>query len=358
MPDHAKKLTHKALLKADQDVQEAASVANLTYVSNNNSGITRTKKGNNYIYYTGNKQLKDKQQLERIRKLAIPPSWTDVWICKSPNGHIQATGLDLKGRKQYRYHSKWNELKNATKFHRLYEFGKTLPGLRKRVKKDIAKKELSRKKVLATAIDLMDKTYIRVGNNGYEKMNGSYGLTTLKDRHVNISKDKIIFSFTGKKGIDHTIRLKDKRLASIVKQCRDIPGKTLFQYYSPDGEQKAIDSGMVNDYIKQATGIEFSAKDFRTWAGSVQAVEYLRSEKNLEELEGKKIVSAMLDEVSEKLGNTRNVCKKYYVHPELISLCEENAINTDMLKANKKEGTDSFSAGENILMCLLKKTIK
>jgi DNA topoisomerase-1 len=273
-------------------------------------------------------------------------------------GHIQATGLDLKNRKQYRYHHKWNELRNETKFHRLYEFGKTLPGLRKKIKKDIAIKDLSREKVLATAINLMDKTYIRVGNNGYEKMNGSYGLTTLKDKHVDIRQDKIVFSFTGKKGIDHTIKLKDRKLASIVKQCRDIPGKTLFQYYDEQGEQKAIDSGMVNNYIRGATGVEFSAKDFRTWAGSVQAIEYFCDQDNLPKgFNGKKVAVEMLDSVSEKLGNTRSVCKKYYVHPLLISLCEENKLTPGLLKNGNKKGNNSFTKCENILMNLLKKNI-
>jgi DNA topoisomerase I len=358
MPGKNKKLTHKTLLKADRNSQEAASAARLSYVNNNREGITRVKKGKNYVYYFGNRQVRKKQDLERIRKLAIPPSWKDVWICKSPNGHIQATGLDLKNRKQYRYHSKWNELKNTTKFHRLYEFGKTLPGLRKRIRKDSAAKDLQKEKVLATAIDLMDKTYIRIGSNGYEKMNGSYGLTTLKDRHVTISKDKILFSFTGKKGVAHRISLKNKRLARIVKDCKDIPGKTLFQYYDQQGKQHAIDSGMVNDYIKQITGEEFSAKDFRTWAGSVQAVEYLRSGQNDNNINGKKLAVDMLDAVSEKLGNTRNVCKKYYVHPRLISLCEEKTFKEEMLKGvGKKESSKSFTEGENILMCILRKGV-
>jgi DNA topoisomerase I len=349
--------SHAAFLKADGDPYEAASAANLIYVTDSNPGISRAGKGKKYTYLSGGKMIKDKQHLERIRKLAIPPSWKDVWICKSPNGHIQATGLDLKNRKQYRYHFKWNALRNETKFHRLYEFGKTLPQLRKKIKKDITQSCLTREKVLATAINLMDKTYIRVGNNGYEKMNGSYGLTTLKDRHVNITKDKIVFSFTGKKGIDHTILLKDRKLAGIVKQCREIPGKTLFQYYDQEGKQKAIDSGMVNSYIRESTGLEFSAKDFRTWAGSVQAVEYFRSDEKLLEQDGRKNVIAMLDSVSLKLGNTRTVCKKYYVHPQLIALCEENKLNPDMLKTVKKNGKDTFTTGEHILMCILKKSV-
>lgn len=351
------KLTHRALLKAERDARHAASMAALTYISSDSEGITREKRGKKFLYYLGKKQVRDKQQLERIRKLAIPPSWKNVWICKSPNGHIQATGTDLRERKQYRYHSKWNALRNETKFHKLFEFGKTLPKLRKKIRSDMKSRDLSRDKVLATAINLMDKTYIRIGNNGYEKMNGSYGLTTLKDKHVKFLNGGVAFSFTGKKGIDHSIQLKDRKLASIIKQCRDIPGKTLFQYYDEQGKQNTIDSGMVNSYIKEATSQEFSAKDFRTWAGSLQAVEYFRENPDIAEREDKKKATVeMISAVSEKLGNTAAVCKKYYIHPQLISLCEEGKITADLLKGRKK-GSESFTQTEDILMCILKKCI-
>jgi DNA topoisomerase-1 len=354
-----KKLSHAAFLKAAGDSRKAASAADLTYVCDQDSGITRKGSPGRFSYHIGNKKVTDKPVLERIKKLVIPPAWKNVWICRSPNGHIQATGTDIRGRKQYRYHPKWNSLRNETKFHRLYEFGKTLPILRKKVKKDIATKELNRDKVLATVINLMDKTYIRVGNNEYEKANGSYGLTTLKDKHVKLSKDKIVFSFTGKKGIDHTIPLKDKKLASIVKQCRDIPGKPLFQYYDSDGENKPIDSGMVNNYIKEATEDEFTAKDFRVWAGSLQALEYFRSNSKLLEQakDAKKTVVAMLDDVSKKLGNTRNVCRKYYVHPALITLCEENKLTPELFHLNGLAKNKTLSPGEYLLMRILRKSI-
>lgn len=341
-------------MKADRDARKAASAAHLIYVCDKDAGITRVKRGKGFAYQLEGKPVTDREQLERIRRLVIPPSWKNVWICRSPNGHIQATGLDLKSRKQYRYHARWNELRNETKFHRLYEFGKKLPALRRRIKKDVSNRQLNREKVLATVIDLMDKTYIRIGNNGYEKANGSYGLTTLKDKHVNISRGQIVFSFTGKKGVDHTIPLKNKRLAAIVKQCRDIPGKTLFQYYNEEGEKKAIDSGMVNNYIKEATGVEFSAKDFRTWAGSLQAVEYYLSQDITEGEDSRKTVVAMLDTVSEKLGNTRTVCKKYYIHPGVIALCEENKLPADQVNG---KGNAALTRGERVLMCILKKTI-
>jgi DNA topoisomerase-1 len=350
------KFSHRSLLKAERDARHAASVASLTYINSDCEGITRVARGKKFVYFTGRKQVRDKLQLERIRKLAIPPSWKDVWISKSTNGHIQATGTDLRGRKQYRYHAKWNALRNETKFHKLYEFGKTLPKLRKKIRRDMESKDLTRDKVLATAINLMDKTYIRIGNNGYEKMNGSYGLTTLKDKHVKIQNGSIDFSFTGKKGIDHSIRVKDRKLASIIKQCRDIPGKTLFQYYDREGKQHSIDSGMVNNYIKETTSMEFSAKDFRTWAGSLQAVEYFRENPEIAEREDKKkVVMELVNAVSEKLGNTPSICKKYYIHPQLIALCEEGKITADLLKEGKKAGSD-FTQGENILMCILKKS--
>ena len=337
------KLSHAKLLQAKHDPRKAAKVAHLVYVNERTPGFHRIKKGKGFVYVSGNKTVRDKKHLERIRKLAIPPSWRDVWICQSPNGHIQATGSDLKGRKQYRYHAEWNKLRNETKFHHLYEFGKLLPKLRRKIKRDIRAKKLSREKVLAAAIDLMEKTYIRVGNESYEKENGSYGLTTLKDQHVSIQKDELQVSFNGKKGVEHNISLRDKKLARIIKQCRDIPGKPLFQYYDEGNTRKAIDSSMLNNYIKEATAPEFTAKDIRTWAGSVQAIHFYLSNPGSS-------ATTMLDWVSEKLGNTRNVCKKYYIHPSLIALCEEKKQLPDYKKVN-----NGFSESEQLLMCLLKR---
>ena len=222
-------LSHKEFLKIDKDYSKAAKVADLVYVTDKQPGITRLKRAKGFVYIYDNKPLKDKMEKERIRKLAIPPAWTNVWICPHENGHIQATGLDIRGRKQYRYHSLWNTLRNQTKFHRLYEFGKILPSVRLKLEEDLAKKEPTEEKVIATVVSLMERTYIRIGSGEYEKLYGSYGLTTLKDNHVKVEGDKISFSFKGKKGIDHKITLKNKRLARMVQQCRDIPGKELFQ---------------------------------------------------------------------------------------------------------------------------------
>jgi DNA topoisomerase-1 len=342
----------------DKDHRKAAKTAQLTYVTNSTDGFSRHKRGKSFSYKKGNKLITNSQHLERIKKLAIPPSWTEVWICASPNGHIQATGIDLNGRKQYRYHAKWNELRNETKFHRMLDFGKVLPQVRKRIKKDISIKDMTAEKVVATAIRLMEQTYIRIGNNGYEKLYGSYGITTLKDRHVSIQKDRASFSFTGKKGIDHEITLKDKQLARILKQCRDIPGKELFQYYDIEGNRKGIDSGMVNSYIKEASGDDFSAKDFRTWAGSLQALEcFCVAKKPESAAEVQKTILNVLDEVSAKLGNSRNICKKYYVHPGLINLYEENKLMSflDNGHSFNSYNRTGLSGSEKILMRILKK---
>jgi len=289
--------------------------------------------------------------------LVIPPAWTNVWICSAANGHIQATGLDARQRKQYRYHPLWSQLRSETKFHRLYEFGKALPVLREKMEADSRKKELTRDKVLATVLSLMERTYIRVGNNEYERTNGSYGLTTLKNKHVSIHGDKIVFSFMGKKGIQQNITLRNKRLARIVSQCRDIPGKELFQYYDADGTRHSIDSGMVNQYIRDAVEMDFTAKDFRTWAGSLHALQAFRSMGEASTVtECKKNVVAALDIVAGKLGNTRTVCKKYYVHPGLIQLYEDN----QLVKYLDDPGTApadgaGLTAEEEILMKILGK---
>ena len=350
-------ISHRKHLIIDKNHREAAKTVNLTYYTSDSAGISRHKNRKGYDYKYKGKIVRDKSTLERIRKLAIPPSWSDVWICPSENGHLQATGFDLNKRKQYRYHSKWNDLRNETKFHRMYEFGKALPIIREKVHKDLAGQELNEQKVLATAINLMEQTYIRIGNSEYEKLYGSYGLTTLKDNHVTIKKEAILFSFKGKKGIEHTITLKNKKLARIVRQCRDLPGRTLFQYYSPDGERKSIDSGMVNSYIREAAHQDFSAKDFRTWAGTLEALDCISKLKDAKTVsEAKKNVLQVLDDVSAKLGNTRNICKKYYVHPGILRLYEENKLLKYVKNWGKKRThSKKLNPTEQLLMSVLKK---
>jgi DNA topoisomerase-1 len=354
-------LSHREFLKVHKNYEKAAEFVNLTYVKDTEPGITRLKKGKGFAYFFEEKPLKYKKEIERIKKLVIPPAWTNVWICLYENGHLQATGYDLKHRKQYLYHPLWQRLRNETKFHRLYEFGKALPQLRLKLEQDIAVKELTQQKVLATVISLMERTYIRVGNADYEKMYGSYGLTTLKDKHVNISGDKVIFSFKGKKGIYHNITLHNKKLARIVKECRDIPGKELFQYYDTEGNKRSIDSGMVNNYIREATEMDFTTKDLRTWAGTIQALQAFWSlGEAITASECKKNIVAVLDIVSRKLGNTRTVCKKYYVHPVLLKLYEEKKLAKYVEELNKLEENDNqtgLTQEEQILMKILKNVI-
>ena len=354
-------LSHKEFLKIDKDYSKAARVAELEYVNDKEPGISRIKKDTGFAYLYNDEPLKDEEQLERIRKLAIPPAWTSVWICPKENGHIQATGFDANNRKQYRYHHLWHNLRNETKFHRLYEFGKLLPSLRLKLEEDMTKKDLSEEKVIATLVSLMERTYIRIGNNDYEKLYGSYGLTTLKDKHVQVEGDKIVFSFKGKKGIYHDITLKNRRLARTVKACRDIPGKELFQYFDAEGTRRSVDSGMVNRYIKEATGGDFSAKDFRTWAGTLNI---LRAFKAIgvaaTETDCKKNIIAALDEVSKKLGNTRTVCKKYYVHPGIIRLYEENTLDKYLKELDTIENPDDLTgltSEEKVLMKLLQQLV-
>lgn len=351
-------LTHKEFLKIDKDYSRAARAADLVYVNDQQQGIRRVKKGKAFAYTYKDELLKDEEEILRIRKLAIPPAWKHVWICPRENGHLQATGVDARGRKQYRYHKLWGDLRNETKFHRLREFGKALPALRLKVEEDLTKKDLSEDKVLATVISLMERTYIRIGSEDYEKLYGSYGLTTLKDKHVKVNGNTVQFSFTGKKGIEQKVTIKNKKLARLVKKCRDIPGKELFQYYDAEGRRQPIDSGMVNRYIKEATGGDFSAKDFRTWAGTLNM---LRAFCAMENPEGdsacKKNVLAALDEVSKKLGNTRTVCRKYYVHPGIIRLYEEQALDKYLKELDKIEEPDErtgIAREEQVLMKILK----
>jgi len=354
-------LPHKEMLKIDKDYSRAAKLADLLYVNDKDAGITRVKKGNGFAYYFKDELLTDEEELARIKKLAIPPAWTNVWICAKENGHIQATGFDVRGRKQYRYHPLWHALRNQTKFHRLYEFGKLLPSLRLKLEEDMARKELCEEKVIATVISVMERTYIRIGSEDYEKMYGSYGLTTLKDSHVKINGATINFCFKGKKGIYHKISLKNKKLAQMIEKCKEIPGKELFQYFDEEGNRRSVDSGMVNRYIKEASGGDFSAKDFRTWAGTLNVLRVFKALGCAENDSAcKKNILAALDEVSKKLGNTRTICKKYYVHPGILKLYEDQTLQKHLEELDEIEETDHLSgltSDERVLMKILKELV-
>jgi DNA topoisomerase-1 len=302
------------------DPIESAQAAGLRYVSDTQPGIRRKRSGKGFSYLgTDGKTIRDSGDLARIRSLAIPPAYTDVWICPSPNGHIQATGRDARGRKQYRYHAKWREVRDETKFGRMLAFSEVLPGIRKRVERDLGRSGLPREKVIATVVRLLESTCIRVGNDEYAKANRSYGLTTLQDRHVEISGSKLRFEFRGKSGKTHTVSLNDRRLARIVQRCQALPGEDLFQYVDDEGVRQTIGSGDVNDYIREISGQEFTAKDFRTWAGTLLAVAALTEVGEWStQRQAKSNVIRAIDRVAEQLNNTRAVCRKYYVHPAVF----------------------------------------
>jgi DNA topoisomerase I len=342
-----------------RNYKRTAAIASLEYVTDGSPGILREKRGTGFSYIYNGTPVKDKDTLLRIKKLVIPPAWTRVWICSKANGHIQVTGYDIKNRKQYKYHPNWNVVRNQTKFHRLHEFGKVLPQMRKKMEDDISHSTLSKEKVLATVVSLMERTFIRIGNSEYERLYGSYGLTTLKDGHVDINGATLKFSFKGKKGIYHSVTLKNKRLAKIVQACKDIPGKELFQYLDENGVRCAIDSGMINNYIREATGKDFSAKDFRTWAGTLSILSSFKAlGKAKTQAEKKKNIVYALDEVSSKLGNTRTICKKYYVHPEIIRLYEEDNLQkylNELEAIEKPDDHSDLTQEEKVLMKILKK---
>ncbi len=346
----------KSILK---DAEKAAQAVNLVYVTDTSPGIIRKKQGKSFSYLLNNIPIKDKDEIKRIKSLVIPPAWQQVWICSLPNGHLQATGIDTKNRKQYKYHPLWNLLRNQTKFYRLADFGKALPQMRLQLEKDLSLPGLPLQKVLATVVSLMERTHIRVGNHSYEKLYGSFGLTTLKDRHVKIEGSKLRFIFKGKKGIEHNISIKNKKLSHIVKQCRDIPGKELFQYYDDNGERKTIDSGLVNEYIKKISGGDFTAKDFRTWYGSLHALLAFKELGFFEtQAESRKKIVAALEKVAAAMGNTRTVCKKYYVHPILLSLYETNGLQNYTKELDQIEVDDDKSdltIEEKILLKILEK---
>ena len=328
------------------DPVAAARAAGLRHVDDTRPGIRRQATGKKirqgkrfvprFVYLDSQgRRIGDPETEERIRKLAIPPAWTDVWICADPQGHIQATGRDARGRKQYRYHPRWREERDSTKYSRMIAFGQALPSLRRRIAADLRLPGLPRRKVLATVVRLLETTFMRVGNEEYARSNKSFGLTTLKDRHVDIRPSEVRFHFRGKSGVIHDVAVHDRAVARIVRRCRDLPGQELFQYLDQDGQPATIDSADVNEYIREATGHDFTAKDFRTWAGTVLAATALQEVDAAAELlaargrgRGRKSgprkptprdVSRAIERVAQRLGNTPAVCRKCYVHPDVIA---------------------------------------
>jgi DNA topoisomerase-1 len=302
------------------DPQEAAEQAGLLYVSDTQRGISRHKRGKNFTYRLPNgKPVTDPKTLARIRKLAIPPAYVDVWICPSARGHIQATGRDAKGRKQYRYHETFRAVRDSTKYEHMLDFAAALPAIRKSVDAHMALKGLPREKVLATVVRLLETTMIRVGNEDYAKANKSYGLTTLLDRHVAVVGSELKFRFKGKSGKQWQLGIKDRRVAKIVKASQDLPGQHLFQYVDDAGEQHEVSSGDINAYLKEISGKDITAKDFRTWTGTVLAAMALAEYETVDsEAAAKKNIRTAIESVAARLGNTPTVCRKCYIHPEIF----------------------------------------
>src|SRR3954466_5819732 len=302
------------------DPLASAKAAGLVYTSDDKPGIRRVGKGKRARYVdVRNRPVRNAGELTRIRSLVIPPAWTDVWICPNPRGHLQAVGRDARGRKQYRYHPKWRVVRDETKYHRLIGFAHALPSIRARTARDLRSPRLTREKVLAAVVQLLEKTLIRVGNDEYARDNRSFGLTTLRDGHVSVNGGKVRFSFRGKSGVEHDIQLDDRRLARTIKACRDLPGYDLFQYLDEDGERHTIGSADVNAYLKEITGEDYTSKDFRTWAGTVLAAQTLHAfEKCSSDSEAKRNVVSAIETVAKRLGNTKAVCRKCYIHPAIL----------------------------------------
>jgi DNA topoisomerase-1 len=302
------------------DGLSAATEAGLSYVSDDRPGYRRVPSADRFEYLdTQGKQIRDKTRLLRIQRLAIPPAWEDVWICPSPSGHIQATGRDARRRKQYRYHVRWRELRDENKFGRLADFAKALAKIRRRVAKDIKLPGLPRQKVLATVVQLLERTLVRVGNEEYARENKSFGLTTMRNHHVTVRGAQVRFRFRGKSGRQHEVDVTDRRIAKIVSKCQDLPGQDLFQYVSDDGEVRDIASQDVNDYLREITGENFTAKDFRTWAGTVLAAIALSThEKFQNDKEAKANIKDAICAVAKLLRNTPAICRKCYIHPALL----------------------------------------
>jgi DNA topoisomerase-1 len=359
---HERKIRQHLEAIAATDPVESAEAIGLHYVMDDGPGIQRQKQGDEFVYLgVDGKPIEDPAEIERINSLGIPPAWEKVWICPDARGHLQATGRDAKGRKQYRYHTEWRSLRDQTKFTRMIAFSEALPHIRARIEHDLSLPRLPRDKVLATVVQLMELTRIRVGNEEYAKTNQSFGLTTMRDGHVDIEGATIRFKFRGKSGVEHDIELKDRRLARIVKRCQDIPGQELFQYIDEDGQRQSIDSGTVNAYLKEITGQDFTAKDFRTWAGTVLAARELHAIGVCDSATAtKKAMVQAIKTVAEHLGNRPATCRKYYVHPAILDAFQLGSLMEVMAahaSSQEEENTHQLRCEEQAVVLLLKQQL-
>jgi DNA topoisomerase-1 len=324
-------------------------------------GIERVRHGTSFRYIgPDRKPVRNEDDLRRIRGLVIPPAWTRVWISPDPLGHLQATGRDARGRKQYRYHPLWREVRDETKYHHMIAFAQALAAIRRRTCDDLARPGLSKEKVLAAVVQLLEKTLIRVGNDEYAKQNQSFGLTTMRDGHVAVRGERVRFTFRGKSGVEHDIDLADRRLARIVKACRDIPGYDLFQYYDENGERHAVGSADVNAYLQDITGKDFTSKDFRTWAGTVLAAQLLREFERFDsDAQAKRNIVQAVEAVAKRLGNTKAVCRKCYIHPAVFDAYLDGSMLKTVAQSARRavKTADDLSRGEAAVLQLLERRL-
>ncbi|MGE3316533.1 MAG: DNA topoisomerase IB [Planctomycetaceae bacterium] len=338
----------------------SARSASLRYVSDQTAGIRRVRSGKGFRYLRPNgKSIRDRATLARIQRLVIPPAWEEVWICPLAEGHIQAVGRDARGRKQYRYHPRWSEYRDEAKYSRLAQFATSLTEIRRRVRADLRRKGLPKEKALATIVQLLESTLIRVGNEEYARVNGSFGLTTLKNRHVRVRGSQIRFRFRGKGGIEHTVELSDKRVARLVKKFQELPGQNLFQYSDEAGTPRDITSSDLNDYLRDVSRSDFTAKDFRTWAGTLFAAQLLcdacgENTPDVSETERKRTVSAVIRNVAAQLGNTVAVCRKCYVHPAVIDAYLRGNLNKSLLRGGRGGGNGRKVLERSLILFLMK----
>ncbi len=327
------------MLNDDTEFIASARAARLRYVTDASPGIRRRSAGKRFFYLNQQgRRISDPKTVDRIRQIVIPPAWTDVWICPSPHGHIQATGRDAKGRKQYRYHPKYRAVRDETKFERILKFSKVFPKVRKQVERDLRRSGVDRRKMFAVVVYLLETTLIRVGNEEYARDNESYGLTTLQAHHAEVEGGRVTFEFPGKSGVDHAVSFSDRRLARIIQHCQDLPGEHLFQYKDDDGTLQSIDSGDINEYLAAITGSDFTAKDVRTWAGTMLAAAALRDfGVTNSERDAERNIRLALDQVANHLGNTRAVCLHYYVHPLVLKKYRAGQVISAPLSQKKRE---------------------
>ena len=343
--------------------QSAAKKAKLHYVDDSTPGIRREKHGRSFRYVGPNgKPIRDRTILDRISALVIPPAWTEVWICRDPNGHLQVTGHDAKGRKQYRYHPRWREVRDENKYDKLINFAQALPRIRRRVARDLGRKGLPREKVLAAVVKLLETTLVRVGNDEYAEANKSFGLTTMRDRHAKVVGAKVRMEFSGKSGVHHEIDIREPRLAEIVRKCQELPGQELFQYVDEQGTVHDVGSSDVNDYLREVSGDDFTAKDFRTWAGTALAAEALKEFEDFDTTAAaKRNVTKAIERVAERLGNTKAVCRKCYVHPAIVDAYMDRSLLETLKNRAETElrtGISRLPAEEAAVLALLQQRMK